>query len=84
MERYGLMDGNCLSVDYMWRRKQMKLKSAVFLVLVAVACLSLSSWVLAVEPPRNETLIADILTGKVGNPGNFNFWATWVGNDKGL
>ena len=43
----------------------MKLKSAVFLVLVAVACLSLSSWVLAVEPPRNETLIADILTGKV-------------------
>lgn len=62
----------------------MKLKSAVFLVLVAVACLSLSSWVLAVEPPRNETLIADILTGKVGNPGNFNFWATWVGNDKGL
>ncbi|MFN3979277.1 MAG: ABC transporter substrate-binding protein, partial [Caldilinea sp.] len=24
--------------------------------------------------PRNQTLIADILTGRVGSPGNFNEW----------
>ena len=34
--------------------------------------------------PRHETLIVDILTGKNANPGNFNMWAGWVGNDKGL
>lgn len=62
----------------------MRLKSTVFVVIATVLSLCLSSLVMAVEPPRNETLIVDILTGKVGNPGNFNFWATWVGNDKGL
>jgi peptide/nickel transport system substrate-binding protein len=34
--------------------------------------------------PRAETLIVDILTGKNATPGNFNLWAGWVGNDKGL
>ncbi|MDI9465832.1 MAG: ABC transporter substrate-binding protein [Limnochordia bacterium] len=57
---------------------------SVLLLLVVGFCLVFSSVLLAAEPPRHETLIADILTGKVGNPGNFNFWATWVGNDKGL
>ncbi len=27
--------------------------------------------------PRNETLIADILTGRVGSPSNFNEWVGW-------
>lgn len=34
--------------------------------------------------PRSETLIVDVLTGKNATPGNFNMWAGWVGNDKGL
>lgn len=34
--------------------------------------------------PRAETLIVDILTGKNSTPGNFNLWAGWVGNDKGM
>ena len=62
----------------------MRIKSSVLFLVLTVVCLLLSSSGLAKNPPRNEMLIADILTGKVGNPGNFNFWATWVGNDKGL
>ncbi|MCB0183811.1 MAG: ABC transporter substrate-binding protein, partial [Caldilineaceae bacterium] len=27
--------------------------------------------------PRNETLIADILTGRVGSPDDFNNWVGW-------
>ncbi|NLM41942.1 MAG: ABC transporter substrate-binding protein, partial [Firmicutes bacterium] len=61
----------------------MKAKGIVLLLVLSVSLVFCSS-LLAAEPPRHETLIADILTGKVGNPGNFNFWATWVGNDKGL
>ncbi len=34
--------------------------------------------------PRNQTLIVDILSGKNTTPGNFNEWAGWVGQDKGL
>ena len=62
----------------------MKIKGSVLFLMLTVVCLILSSSVLAINPARNEMLVADILTGKVGNPGNFNFWATWVGNDKGL
>ena len=29
------------------------------------------------ELPRNETLIAHILTGRVGSPSNFNEWVGW-------
>ena len=61
------------------------MKSRILLLAAVLSvCLVFSGVLHAAEPPRNETLIADILTGKVGNPGNFNFWATWVGNDKGL
>ena len=34
--------------------------------------------------PRHETLIAQWLTGRAPNPGNFNIWATWVWNDRGI
>lgn len=34
--------------------------------------------------PRNETLIADILTGRVGTPGNFNVWVGWRWRDRGM
>ena len=34
--------------------------------------------------PRNETLIADILTGRVGSPTNFNDWVGWKWRDRGM
>jgi len=34
--------------------------------------------------PRNETLIADILTGRVGSPSNFNVWVGWKWQDRGI
>jgi peptide/nickel transport system substrate-binding protein len=34
--------------------------------------------------PRNETLIADILTGRVGTPSNFNNWVGWKWRDRGM
>lgn len=35
--------------------------------------------------PRNETLIANILTGRVGSPDNYNVWiATWLNPDRGI
>jgi peptide/nickel transport system substrate-binding protein len=34
--------------------------------------------------PRNETLIADILTGRVGSPNNFNNWVGWKWRDRGM
>lgn len=34
--------------------------------------------------PRNETLIADILTGRVGSPTNFNNWVGWKWRDRGM
>lgn len=36
------------------------------------------------ELPRNETLIADILTGRVGSPSNFNNWVGWKWQDRGM
>jgi len=34
--------------------------------------------------PRNETLIAAILTGRVGSPSNFNEWVGWKNRDRGM
>ncbi len=34
--------------------------------------------------PRNETLIADILSGRVGSPANFNEWVGWKNRDRGM
>ena len=36
------------------------------------------------ELPRNETLIVDILTGRVGAPTNFNEWVGWKSRDRGM
>jgi peptide/nickel transport system substrate-binding protein len=33
--------------------------------------------------PRSETLIADKLTGRIGDPGNFNSWVGWKWRDRG-
>jgi peptide/nickel transport system substrate-binding protein len=34
--------------------------------------------------PRDQTLIADILTGRVGTPSNFNEWVGWKWRDRGM
>ncbi len=34
--------------------------------------------------PRSETLISDILTGRVGSPDNFNEWVGWKWRDRGM
>lgn len=34
--------------------------------------------------PRSETLIVDILTGRVGSPTNFNEWIGWKWRDRGM
>lgn len=34
--------------------------------------------------PREETLIARILTGRVGTPDNFNEWVGWKNRDRGM
>ncbi len=34
--------------------------------------------------PREETLIVDTLTGRTGTPSNFNLWAGWRWQDRGL
>jgi peptide/nickel transport system substrate-binding protein len=34
--------------------------------------------------PRSETLIAGILTGHIGAPGNFNEWVGWKWRDRGM
>jgi peptide/nickel transport system substrate-binding protein len=36
------------------------------------------------ELQRDETLISDILTGRVGSPGNFNEWVGWKSRDRGM
>lgn len=36
------------------------------------------------ELPRNETLIAGMLTGRAGTPGNFNEWVGWKNRDRGM
>ena len=33
--------------------------------------------------PRNETVIAAMLTGRVGSPNNFNEWVGWKNRDRG-
>jgi len=62
----------------------MLLKSKVLIVSIILMMIVLTGSALAATPERNEMLIADILTGRVSNPGNFNLWVTWVGPDKGL
>ncbi|MGC9400049.1 MAG: ABC transporter substrate-binding protein [Anaerolineae bacterium] len=34
--------------------------------------------------PRDETLIVNQLTGRVGSPNNFNYWVGWKWRDRGM
>jgi len=64
------------------------MKKLVFLSLVLLMVFTLSQTAfsqLGPNVPRNETLIANILTGRVVTPDNFNVWAaTWRTPDRGI
>jgi len=34
--------------------------------------------------PRGQTVIAAMLTGRVGTPSNFNEWVGWKNRDRGM
>ncbi|HEY8541075.1 MAG TPA: ABC transporter substrate-binding protein [Pseudothermotoga sp.] len=53
-----------------------------FLILALTVITTFSQ--LAPGIPRNETFIANQLTGRVGTPGNFNLWAGWRSQDRGI
>ncbi len=61
----------------------MKSKSIV-LVTTLFLLLALSCSVLAVSPSRNETLIVDLLLGKVNDPENYNVWGGGGNPDRGI
>lgn len=56
----------------------------VFLALALLSLISLAFSQLAAGVPRHETFIANQLTGRVGTPGNFNLWAGWRWQDRGI
>lgn len=58
----------------------------VWLLLVILVAAPLNLWAQGVPGglPRNETLIADVLTGRAGTPGNFNEWSGWRNRDRGM
>ena len=56
-----------------------------YIVGILLVVLTLSSFaLLPTSVPRNETFIVNQLTGRTGVPGNFNIWAGWRSNDRGL
>jgi len=65
----------------------MQRKWLVFTFMVLGLALMFSFAALAQLPPgipREETLIVDQLTGRVGTPSNFNLWAGWRWQDRGI
>jgi len=57
----------------------------VLVILLMVANLfSVAGIAQLADLPRNETLIAAMLTGRVGTPGNFNEWVGWKWRDRGM
>ena len=59
-----------------------RIRKVLLLVALLLACLTLAQ--LAANVPRHETFIANQLTGRVGTPGNFNLWAGWRWQDRGI
>ncbi|HLV10629.1 MAG TPA: hypothetical protein VKY40_10490, partial [Halanaerobiales bacterium] len=57
--------------------------------VLAMICVGMLLFVLPAfaqvdELPRDQTLIAGMLTGRVGTPSNFNAWVGWKWNDRGM
>jgi len=63
-------------------------KVLLFVILLMLSLISFSQLglsQLAVNVPREETIIANVLSGRVGSPDNFNVWTTtWRSPDRGL
>lgn len=59
-----------------WRILAVLLALAMFLPIIGFAQLA--------DLPREETLIASMLTGRVGTPSNFNEWVGWKWRDRGM
>lgn len=53
-------------------------------LLIPAASVSAQDAALPGTFPRNETLIARQLTGRVGTPDNFNQWVGWKWQDRGI
>lgn len=53
-------------------------------ILIPAASVSAQDAALPGTFPRNETLIARQLTGRVGTPDNFNQWVGWKWQDRGI
>jgi len=57
----------------------------VFLILTLGLLISMIGLSQLAGIPRNETLIVDVLSGRVGTPDNFNVWVqTWRNPDRGI
>jgi peptide/nickel transport system substrate-binding protein len=58
----------------------------ILLFLVVLLAVPFSVWAQQAlgTLPRNEMLIADVLTGRAGTPGNFNEWVGWKWRDRGM
>jgi len=57
----------------------------VSLLVLVVGFAGISFGQLSEDIPREETLIADVLSGRVGTPGNFNVFTTaWRNPDRGM
>jgi peptide/nickel transport system substrate-binding protein len=60
------------------------------IIVIALALLATVGMVASAAPtaqgglPRNQTLIAAMLTGRVGTPSNFNEWVGWKNRDRGM
>jgi len=53
-------------------------------LLIPTASVEAQDAILAGTFPREQTLIARILTGRVGTPDNFNQWVGWKWQDRGI
>ena len=61
-------------------------RTRVVLLLVCLTFFVLGAAALAQEIafPRDQTLIVNMLTGRVGTPSNFNEWVSWRWRDRGM
>ena len=62
------------------------MRKATVVLLLSLAILVVGSAVFAQDIgfPRDQTLIVNMLTGRVGTPSNFNEWVGWRWRDRGI
>jgi len=61
------------------------MKKVLLIFVILSFLISVISFSQLANLPRNETLIVDVLSGRVGTPDNFNIWVnTWRSWDRGI